>query len=47
MMQENSGRADRTDRTADALNLYVDLFNASENEVEQFGVGVRIDSSDG
>jgi hypothetical protein len=31
--------------TADALNLYVDLFTAAENELEQFGVGMRIDSA--
>ncbi len=31
--------------TADALNMYVDLFNASENEIEQFGIGVRIDAN--
>ena len=30
---------------ADALNLYVDLFTAAEPEVEQFGVGLRIDSA--
>jgi hypothetical protein len=31
--------------TADALNMYVDLFNAAEKEIEQFGMGVRIDSA--
>lgn len=31
--------------TSDALNIYVDLFNAAENQVEQFGVGVRVDSA--
>jgi hypothetical protein len=31
--------------TADALNVYVDLFKAAEKEIEQFGIGVRIDSA--
>lgn len=30
---------------ADALNIYVDLFTAAQREVDQFGVGVRIDST--
>jgi len=30
---------------ADALEMYVQLFSAAEPEVEQFGVGVRVDSS--
>src|SRR6476661_7642895 len=31
--------------SADALNLYIDLFTATEKQVEQFGIGVRIDST--
>jgi hypothetical protein len=31
--------------TADALNLYVELFTAAEAQVEQFNIGLRIDSA--
>jgi hypothetical protein len=30
---------------AGAMDMYLDLFTAAENEVEQFGIGVRIDSA--
>lgn len=30
---------------ANAMNLYLDLFQAAESEVEQFGIGLRIDSA--
>jgi hypothetical protein len=30
---------------ADAMNLYIDLFNAAEAQVDQFGIGLRIDAA--
>ena len=44
-VQQQMGKAGAANaqNPADALNLYVDLFTASEKEVEQFGIGVRID----
>jgi hypothetical protein len=42
-MQKAAGENGKT--TAEALNLYLDLFTAAERQVEQFGVGVRIDSA--
>jgi hypothetical protein len=30
---------------ADAMNLYLDFFTAAQSEVEQFGLGLRIDSA--
>jgi hypothetical protein len=47
MLQEQirSAGGENGAATAGALDMYVDLFEASQKEVEQFGVGVRIDSA--
>jgi hypothetical protein len=42
-LQMRKAGGENLQNPADALNVYFDLFTAAEKELEQFGVGVRID----